>query len=232
MNKSIKLIIALWTAHLVLIPLLIHADKVENMRPDQILQLYQTMKDTHEIFTKYGIEYWAQGGTLLGAVRHHGHIAWDDDIDINIDVTQEQAFMDLKPIFNKNGYGIQNCYPEATWLYKIYPFKSTGVNLDVFLTVKKRKKIVYKYHWFKRDDKPIFVTYDELYPLKLYQFGEIQIYGPNNPVPYLDASFGKDWPDTAKKYNHKTKEKETIKLEENDKVPAEPTGPLTDMTDY
>ena len=49
-----------------------------------IKMLYEMLSKVTSLFEFKNIEYWVDGGTLLGAVRHSGIIPWDDDLDISI----------------------------------------------------------------------------------------------------------------------------------------------------
>lgn len=40
------------------------------------------LKKVLEVCDKYNLKIWAEGGTLLGTIRHKGYIPWDDDIDL------------------------------------------------------------------------------------------------------------------------------------------------------
>lgn len=45
-------------------------------------ELMNILKDVLEVLERENIAYFIDGGTLLGAIRHHDIIPWDDDIDI------------------------------------------------------------------------------------------------------------------------------------------------------
>lgn len=203
-----------------------------NIMPEAwYLHLYQLMKDVHELFTLNKLEYWIQGGTLLGAVRHKGIIPWDDDIDINMRLSDKNVFISLIPVLEELGYDIS----EVWFGYKIahsqvftFGEKKGAPCIDIFFTIEKDNKIYYDKHWMQRDNEPIYITKEELYPLKLYPFGETFALGPNNPVPYLNASFSADWPHFARIWNHFLNIYEEKELTPDDMIAAQPTGPLVE----
>ena len=68
----------------------------QNLRTCQLKQL-AILEEIDKICKRHHIEYWVDGGTLLGAVRHGGFIPWDDDIDIAMYLEDEKRFEEVAP---------------------------------------------------------------------------------------------------------------------------------------
>ncbi len=83
---------------------------------EQLIQLQQTLysilKDIVDFCDEHKINYGLGGGSALGAVRHHGIIPWDDDIDINMPRRDYNKFTKLFPREMGDKYWVHT--PEKT----------------------------------------------------------------------------------------------------------------------
>lgn len=62
-------------------------------RAIQLKQL-NILKAIDTICRNHHIDYWMDGGTILGAVRHQGFIPWDDDIDLAMKLEDVSKFVE------------------------------------------------------------------------------------------------------------------------------------------
>lgn len=108
-------------------------------------RLISTLESFKSFCSKYGLRYFAAYGTAIGAVRHHGFIPWDDDIDVMMLREDYDKFISLKNELTGSSFQIVDYNDKGYfcpfakfidtsithWEFKQYPFNS-GAYIDVF----------------------------------------------------------------------------------------------------
>lgn len=91
-------------------------EELDKIHKIQIEMLFEVDR----ICRKYDIKYIVSGGTMLGAVRNHRFIPWDDDIDIRMVRTEYERFCEAcEEELDKSKYFLQNHKTDAEypWQY-------------------------------------------------------------------------------------------------------------------
>ncbi len=171
-------------------------DSLPKLSSDSVNKLIELLEKTTNFLENNKIEYWLDGGTLLGACRNNKFIEWDDDVDIAIPL---KSYYSIKNLFNTDTLFISdnikiiehfnpNIYDKSKpYMLRTYFFDSTEyfIDLIVYQNFEDKKytgnniKWIYKYCYLE----------DEIYPLKQIIFESKPYYIVNNPEGYLNRSY-------------------------------------------
>lgn len=134
----------------------------------QLIEIYKVIED---ICDRNGIKFWADGGTNLGAARHHGFIPWDDDLDLAMPIDDYERFIEVCKDELKPPYFLQTCFTEpgyppyhlkirkdgttgiTNWELEMCPDGHRGIFVDIFplYSIPDDDALYYKY--MKKIDK-------------------------------------------------------------------------------
>ena len=78
----------------------------------------EVLAEIDRVCRKHNIQYFADWGTLLGAVRHGGFIPWDDDLDIVMKREDYTKFMTVARFDMEEGFDVQTYRNQKDfWLF-------------------------------------------------------------------------------------------------------------------
>lgn len=116
---------------------------------NKMLELWQ---EVDRICRKYKLNYWAYGGTLLGAVRHGGFIPWDTDID----------FCMMRPEYNILCDAVEHEWNQENGVFKIYCKNFNVLKLGLSSTTMLLEK-----DFRKRDPNSCYGIMADIFPMDI-----------------------------------------------------------------
>ena len=163
----------------------------KRVTPDHELnQLYQLVNDFNNLCNLVELEYFCDGGSLLGAVKFGTIIRYDDDADF-IYIKNEENQKKLEIIFDlMKQLGNRVFYQIATGGYQIVPIGQYYPFIDI-IPLYKKKKTYYLPKIIRNNPKFIVkkFTHHDLYPRKKIKYGDLTLWTMNNYKDYLDKSY-------------------------------------------
>jgi lipopolysaccharide cholinephosphotransferase len=163
--------------------------------------LNQLLRDVTEVLREQQVDYFIDGGTLLGAVRNKGQIPWDDDVDLGVMYPDfEKMPVVLLPLLDK-GYQVEiypflvKVYVENQWIFD--EIKTVGTpTLDIFPWSNDEQKYQLENVADQARWPQCWHSQGDLFPLNNYVFDGMLVRGPHNPFPYLERMYP-DYADVA-----------------------------------
>lgn len=155
-------------------------------------KLYKQLKIIHSL----GINYWVNGGTLLGLVRHGKIIPHDDDADVGIHESECEEIFNLLLEYCKT-------HPKySVWrtIHGLKFFRDGNIGTDLFTYKIINDKYVLASEQSRNCWKNDYFLPEELNEIEIQSFGKIKVKTIKNPKRYLYTLYGNDCLTHAKLY--------------------------------
>lgn len=138
------------------------------------------LQDTVRALESNNVDYWINGGTLLGVYLNGTVISWDYDADLFIPRTMQS----LNTI-RWSDYGLIS-YTGWDGIVRVKRSRFSSIRVDLFMVHFKDG-----HQWFNDDHinakypKETLLTTDDIYPLRRYNMTSGQVWGPSRPATVL-----------------------------------------------
>ena len=166
------------------------------LKKSEMIGYYRLFNIFKKILTENNIDFFAHSGTMLGCVRHQAIIPWDDDLDFMIEELYEEKLLAIVPILELAGIKLKEIKnPGLLQFYNAnkdtHPL-ANYLQIDVFvgkrMEIDQQTCLHYKSDDFRGWFPQRFIRIADLYPLKDYEFGPLQVKGIRNYENYFSNS--------------------------------------------
>ncbi len=182
---------------------------------ENLVQAEQLLADVCTLFDQQHINYWLEGGTLLGIRRENRLLPWDNDLDISLHASETHKLKRLIEVLKRNGFRVRlRRFTAITAFCKQYDLRMIKIRSRRFFGLLKGKVCLDVFIKYTVEDKTYWVIDNKtkFVPSKFYEnFKKIKFNNKEYPIPenteeYLTYRYG-DWKTPVKDWNTSTDDK-------------------------
>ena len=131
--------------------------------PSEMKRYWAAMLEVYDqvarVCRKHGLNFYADYGTLIGAVRHGGFIPWDDDFDISMMREDYLTFLKIAENELPKGYRVLSIYNN----HKSHTFLGRVVNMEFIST---------EFEFLKTNHNCPYATGIDIFPIDHFNYDE------------------------------------------------------------